>query len=43
LKNSVIHADPYPETVEEIIEHCRRAYFEKGCDRFRDFEEGKVV
>ena len=34
---SVIHPDPYPdETVEEIIEHCRMAYFKNGCDKFKD-------
>lgn len=37
---SIVHSDQYPnETVAEIIEHCRKTYFEKGCDKFKDFTE----
>jgi hypothetical protein len=37
---SIIHADPYPnETVEEIIEKCRKKYYSEGCDKFKDFKE----
>ena len=39
IKISVIHADPYKESVEEIIEHCRQKYFSEGCDKFKQFEE----
>ena len=41
MKNSIIYPDPYPkETVEEIIEKCRQAYFKNCCDKFNDFKEG---
>jgi hypothetical protein len=39
-KISMIHKDPYPnETVEEIIEKCRQAYFKYGCDKFKKLED----
>jgi hypothetical protein len=39
-KISMIHKDPYPnETVEEIIEKCRQAYFKYGCDKFKILED----
>ena len=38
-KNSIIKPDPYPgETVEEIIEKCRQAYYKFECDKFKDFK-----
>ena len=38
VTRSMLHPDPHPnETVEEIIEHCRKAYLENGCDKFKDF------
>jgi hypothetical protein len=41
IKQSVIHADPYKETVEEIIEKCRQKYFSEGCDKFKQLEKGR--
>jgi hypothetical protein len=38
----VVHKDSYTnETVEEIIEKCRQAYFKYGCDKFKNFEEAQ--
>ena len=36
---SIIYPEKYPdETVEEIIEKCRQAYYKNGCDKFKDFK-----
>ena len=43
-KKSIILPDPYPnETVEEIIEHCHRVYYEQECDKFKNFKEVKEI
>jgi hypothetical protein len=37
-RKPITHVDPYQnQTVEEIIESCRQAYFRYGCDKFKDF------
>ena len=43
IKNgSIIHADPYPnETIQEIIEKCRKKYYSEGCDKFKNFKEAE--
>jgi hypothetical protein len=41
---SIIYPEKYPnETVEEIIEHCRQAYYRLGCDKFPDFKKEEVT